>query len=384
MSTVNTAIIIGGGIAGLSLARVLRRQGISVSVFEQAPALKDGGVGLTLWSNGLNALRLIDETIVPAILSNGKTVESFRFLNSAGELLGAVNLDHLNRLAGEPSLMILRSKLMAALSDGVQVHYNKRFVQYKYVDNAPGVAAYFEDGTCYEADILIGADGFNSPVLAQLGQHPQPVYAGYTCYRGSTTVAADTMPQGALWQLNGVGSQFGLMHVSDKQVAWYATANMPSHVIEAADERKHYLLSRFAEWSKPIGAVLAATDSKAILKNDIYHRDVIYDWHQGPVLVIGDAAHATTPNLGQGACMALEDSAILARCLTVGGSVEQIFKRFVERRSRRTAFVVRTSKRSGTLMQSENSLILKNRDRLLKMMLKGGKIPALEKIIAYR
>jgi 2-polyprenyl-6-methoxyphenol hydroxylase-like FAD-dependent oxidoreductase len=65
MSTVNTAIIIGGGIAGLSLARVLRRQGISVSVFEQAPALKDGGVGLTLWSNGLNALRLIDETIVP-------------------------------------------------------------------------------------------------------------------------------------------------------------------------------------------------------------------------------------------------------------------------------------------------------------------------------
>lgn len=384
MPTVTTAIIIGGGIAGLSLARALSRQGIDVSLFEQAPALKDGGVGLTLWSNGLNALRLIDQSLIPAILSSGKPVDSFRFLNSSGELLGAVNLEHLNRLSGEPSLMILRSTLMAVLSEGVTVHYNKRFVQYKYVDNAPGVAAYFEDGTCYEADILIGADGFNSPVLAQLGDQQQPVYAGYTCYRGKASVPSDIMPSGALWQLCGVGSQFGLMHLADDQVAWFATANMPSHVIETSDERKHYLLNRFAEWSKPIGAVLAATDSKAILKNDIYHRDVIYDWHQGPVLVIGDAAHATTPNLGQGACMALEDSAILSRCLTIGGSVEQIFKRFVERRLRRTAFVVRTSKRSGSLMQSENRLILKNRDRLLKMMLKGGRIPTLEKIIAYR
>ncbi|MBK9282150.1 MAG: FAD-dependent monooxygenase [Candidatus Obscuribacter sp.] len=387
MKRVETAIVIGGGIAGLTTALALGRLGIDVKVFEQADSLREVGAGLTVWSNGMYAL---DELgAAQDVLKAGQVVESFRFLDEAGQVLGAVDLARLERLVGQPSVTIHRRALLHALAQvlertvsGCSIHLAEKFLRYK--QDGGHVAAYFESGSVHEADILIGCDGFNSLVRKQVLGDTDRNYSGYTCFRGVTEFPEAEIPRGAVWHTNGVGTQFGLLHTGAGQMAWYATANMPSGVIEDAHERKDYLLDRFASFHELVPRLLGATESSAILKNDIYDRSPSYKWSDASVLLVGDAAHPTTPNLGQGACMALEDAAVLGRAVKGGGSVEDIFDRFCKRRMRRTSFVTRSSRRAGAFNQSENQWLLKCRDKLTAALFKGGSMPTIDKIMGYK
>lgn len=396
---VSTALIIGGGICGLTTAIALARKGIAVQVFEQASRLKEVGAGLTVWHNGMYALNEIG--LDSAVIKCGQVVESFRFLDVHGKVLGAVDLDRLLRQTGQPAVTVHRKRLMEVLSaaaqGGISIKTGHKFVRYS--QNEEGVTAYFQNGHTYTADVLIGSDGFNSAVRKQLlksGDKEDRFYAGYTCFRGiarATALRHLDLVRGAVWHANGVGSQFGLLDVgtavySDNEewneVAWYATANMPSGVIESAQERKEFLAERFKDWYSPVGKTLSATASEDILKNDIYERPSIYSWHDGRVLIMGDAAHPTTPNLGQGACMAIEDAVVLARALNKFNRVDEAFQSFASKRIRRTSFVVRSSRRAGVMNQSENTFLLRYRDRLLTMMLKGGGMPTMDKIMGFK
>lgn len=398
---VSTALIIGGGICGLTTAIALARKGIAVQVFEQASRLKEVGAGLTVWHNGMYALNEIG--LDSAVIKCGQVVESFRFLDVHGKVLGAVDLDRLLRQTGQPAVTVHRKRLMEVLSaaaqNGISIKTGHKFERYS--QNEEGVTAYFQNGRTYKADVLLGCDGFNSMVRKQLlkcRDKEERFYAGYTCFRGiarATTLRQLDLERGAVWHANGVGSQFGLLDVGLAaaagagtgdlhEVAWYATANMPSGVIESAEERKEFLTERFKDWYLPAGKALSATASEDILKNDIYERPSIYSWQDGRVLVMGDAAHPTTPNLGQGACMAIEDAVVLARALSNFNSVDEAFQSFASKRIRRTSFVVRSSRRAGAMNQSENAFLLKYRDRLLSMMLKGGGMPTMDKIMGFK
>lgn len=390
-----SAIIVGGGICGLTTALALARLGIDVSVYERGP-MREVGAGLTLWPNALAALKYIG--LSGAALAHGQLVESFQFFNDQSELLGAVDLDHLDKLTGSPAVSIKRQALLAMLKSaayGLPLRTDKTFVRMEENSHGQGITAFFSDGTMARADILLGCDGFNSTVRQELFGPIERNYCGYTCYRGISTVPADLVATGAVWHTTGLGIQFGLLDVSgnkssqgqsSRELAWYATANEPPAVMEDSAARKTRLLERYGSLSHLIARAIEACPAEAILRNDIYELEPLSSWHKGPALVMGDAAHPTTPNLGLGACLAIEDAVVLSQCLedSASASADMIFHHFEQRRMSRARQVVRASRRAGERAQVESPLLAMMRDKIFAMMLKSGRIPALDRLFSYR
>ncbi len=167
---------------------------------------------------------------------------------------------------------------------------------------------------------------------------------------------------------------------------WFATKNAPEGEEEAAG-RKGELLARFGGWHEPIPAVINATGESDIHYDGVYYREPVKRWGEGRVTLLGDAAHPMTPDLGQGACQAIEDAVALAACLAKEGPVETALKLYEARRADRTAYVVRQSRRLGRLGQLENPLACALRDAVLKALprrlLKSRQLKDLEPIVGY-
>lgn len=377
------AIIIGGGICGLTTAAALQRVGIEFSIYEQASELRELGAGLTLWGNGIFALDVIG--LAAKAITCGQIVEDFRFLNGGGELLGTIDLSRLRKLSGFPSLSVHRRSLHKMLSSQIpaeHVHLGRRFS--RYVREKDGVRVFFEDGVSERADFLLACDGFHSRVREQmLGDNSS--YQGYTCYRSVYKGAPlKNLPRGGLFHTASPGKQFGILDLGDAGVGWYATVNVPSGVHESFEERKEQLLKHFAGQHAPIGDLLAKCDPSLILRNDIYDRPPVYKWSDGPVLLMGDAAHPTTPNLGQGACQAIEDAVVLSRLFVSSRNCLSVFRDYEKRRMRRASYVVRASRRSGQFSQNDNPYFLGVKDELIRALLKGGRSPQLDRTAGYK
>src|SRR5262249_16464657 len=141
-----------------------------------------------------------------------------------------------------------------------------------------------------------------------------PIYAGYTAWRA--VASFDHIAVGDMWGESwGRGVRLGIAPLRNDQVYWFATKNAPESEKDVAGQVKPELLRLFGDWHAPIRALIEATDESKILRNDIYDLEPLPRWTDGRVALLGDAAHATTPNMGQGACQALEDAVVLGQCL---------------------------------------------------------------------
>jgi 2-polyprenyl-6-methoxyphenol hydroxylase-like FAD-dependent oxidoreductase len=353
------AIVIGAGIAGLSAAIALRAVGIDVRVYERAPVTREVGAGISLWAN---ALRALDH------LGAGDTVRSRSQRMTASQIRvrdGHTIAMHLQAAGIETSLrlpelvrIIHRADLLSALVSHVPgsiLHYGRECVAVE-TGVRPGVR--FLDGATDAADLVIGADGIRSVVRSAILGVIEPRYAGYTCWRGITERPADIAP-GYIGEWWGRGQRLGIATLPDDRVYWFAVQNAAPGQ-HAADERAH-LLSAFATWAQPGPQLLETTDRARIIRNDIVDRPPVAVWSKGAVGVIGDAAHPTTPNLGQGGCMAIEDSVVLAQHLAAAPPAEAL-KRFAAARAGRTSEIVRESWRFGRLAHLEGRLTVAARD----------------------
>jgi 2-polyprenyl-6-methoxyphenol hydroxylase-like FAD-dependent oxidoreductase len=349
------AMIIGGGIGGLAAAIALEQAGWHVEVFEQASELREVGAGLTIWTNGVVALRglgLEDEVLALAAINHRTEVRSWR-----GDLLAAASLDDMSRQLGAPSITMLRGDLLAALAscvDANAIHLNARLVE--MVEHDDGVTARFADGSQHRGEVLIGADGLHSAVRA-LRFGPEPLrYAGYTCWRGMITDPAAELEIPCGFESWGRGARFAVQPCGRKRLFWYATQNAPADQSDTWQGRKRDVERRFRAWHDPIPAVIEATDSARFLRNDIVDRPPRGGWSQGRATLLGDAAHPTTPNFGQGACQAMEDAIVLAAVLAKTTDIEASLKRYERLRYRRTAWITRSSWRMGRTLQRESLL----------------------------
>jgi 2-polyprenyl-6-methoxyphenol hydroxylase-like FAD-dependent oxidoreductase len=353
------AIVVGGGIGGLSAAIALRRAGIQADVYERAPELREVGAGISLWPNATRQLRrwgLLDE-----VLRRG-----FRF--TGGEMRtarGAVLTQMPLPAADAPAVLIHRADLHAVLADALPPWAVRTGAEFERLrETADGVAAEFGEAGTVEGSFLVGADGLWSAVRRQVLADGDPVYRGYPVWRGVAPAGAVQWP--TLTETLGRGLRFGIVPIGGGRVAWWATANEPDGTDDAAEGSKSKLLRLFGDWHHPVPQLIAATPDGEILKNGTYDRPPVRRWGRGRVTLLGDAAHPTTPNLGQGGCMAIEDAAVLARCLCETEDVAAALRAFEARRFRRTAWITRESLRYGRIAQWQHAAAVRLRETIFR------------------
>jgi 2-polyprenyl-6-methoxyphenol hydroxylase-like FAD-dependent oxidoreductase len=348
------AMIIGGGIGGVAAAIALQRVGVECDIFEQAEELREVGAALSLWANAWQALEKLG--VGRTLLAFGSKVDRMEMRTSDVRVLGAAPLAGLEERLGIPAFVILpRPDLLRALTrlvDGSRTHCRARCVG---VEEGEGrVIARFADGQQAEAELLVGADGLHSVVRSHLHGNVKPRYAGYTCWRGFGTCKAKALPLTTGFEAWGSGMRFALYHCGTDRVFWYATRNAPEASPDPSDGRKAEVRRLFQNWHQPIAEAIEATPGSEILRNDIVDRKPLARWGRGRITLLGDAAHPSTPNLGQGACQALEDAVVLADCLMQCGDVETALRRYEQKRQRRTAAITRASWQIGKFCQSES------------------------------
>lgn len=357
-------LVIGGGIGGLTAAIALNRVGIPAMVYERATELREVGAGITLWTNALKVLRKLG--VGAAVEANSTPLRQSELRTWRGDLLSEMNLAELETKYGAPTVGIHRADLQAALAD----HLGRDRITLGaacigYTQDTDGVTVRFADGREARGEILIGADGLNSAVRPQLLGPQRPRYAGYTAWRGVGHIDRPEVPVGMTMMAVGRGSQVGYLPIGGGRTYWFATANVPPGGSDGPTGAKAALLERFRDWYTPIPAVIEATPEAAILRNDICDRPPVTDWTDGRVTLLGDAAHPTTPNLGQGACMAIESAWVLAGCVKADGVSG--LKAYQEKRFARTAEITTRSWSLGKMFAVESGLGCWFRDRLFRL-----------------
>jgi 2-polyprenyl-6-methoxyphenol hydroxylase-like FAD-dependent oxidoreductase len=361
------AIIIGGGIGGLTAAIALRQVGVAAVVYERAPNLEEVGAGLSLWTNAMLALSTLG--LAEAVRVAGGPVEQSQVRTWDGRVLAAMPVGQVSAKLGSKPVCIHRADLqrvlLEALGEGV-VQLGLECTGFR--QDEAGVIARFTNGKEAWADLLVGADGLHSAVRAHLLGHEKPRYAGYTCWRGTTLYDDPALSGGISFVSWGRGREFGALSIGRGRVYWFGTTNAPEGSPDPPIGRKQEVLETFRGWHSPIEALIEATAPDAILRNDVYDHKPVQGWGEGRVTLLGDAAHPMTPNLGQGACQAIEDAVVLARCLARETGVASALRKYERERRARTAFISRMSWRNGQMERWENPLACGVRNALVGLL----------------
>jgi FAD-dependent urate hydroxylase len=306
-------LVIGAGIGGLATALALERVGLPVAVYERAPELQEVGAGIGLWPNAIRVLDRIGagedvrELAVPGTSATART--------SSGRVLLGIPEEQLHERYGAPTTGIMRAQLQLRLAErfGIdRVHVGHELAS--FTQDRTGVRARFVGGDEVHGSALVGADGLRSVVRAGLLDDGPPRYRGDTAWRGLAPITDDLHPMLEFFETVGRGERFGIFPMHGRRVMWFASAVRPEGERDGPDVLGA-MQARFAGWHDPIPRVLELTDPDSIIRNDIYDRRVSTRWVGGRVALLGDAAHPMGPDLGQGACQAIEDAETLALAL---------------------------------------------------------------------
>lgn len=356
-------LIVGGGIGGLTLALALNRAGIPCSVFERAPELKEVGAGVGVWAN---AVKVLDRLGVGGrVREIGIPLEAAELCADTGRVLSRVNLTEVVREAEATCYVLHRAELHAALAEllpegAIETDHECVGVE----ETSACVTARFANGTSATGTLLVGADGINSVVRAQFWGREKPRYSGQTAFRG--VVEFDVSDKRVMREVHGAGKRFGICPMSKGRAYWYAAFNSPEGKMIDFDKRQRLLLDEYKDWRGQATEIISATPSEAILQNDLVDRVPIKRWSKGSITLLGDAAHPTTPNFGQGACMAIEDAMVLTRNLIRHANVRDALRGYEAERGKRTASIVKQSRIFGTLARWKNPFAVRVRDLLVK------------------
>jgi 2-polyprenyl-6-methoxyphenol hydroxylase-like FAD-dependent oxidoreductase len=372
------AAIIGGGIGGLTVAIALRRRGIEVAVYERSAALREVGAGLSLWPNAVKALVQLGLGARLDSISHKNMDFALRRWN--GSVIASTPVEELERRFGGGVLIFHRAKLLDMLAESLGpefLHLGNACAAIQ--ESAGGVCARFTNGAAIEADVLIGADGLNSVVRAHLG-HRDPVrYSGYTAWRSIVPFDSSALGPSETW---GRGRRFGIHPIRDGLVYWYATSNAPEGQRDAESGPTSALLSLFKGWHEPVEALIRASGPN-VLRNDIYDRNPLSHWGSARVTLLGDAAHPMTPDLGQGACQAIEDALELAKFLHSEPTQAAGLRAYEGSRIPRSRSIVLASRRMGRLGQIDSPVLGSMRDFALRLTPRAVNLRSLAPFVGY-
>lgn len=378
-----TALIVGCGIAGPVLAMFLQEAGIAAVVYEGRPAPDDeAGAFLNLAANGLAVLETLG--IGEEIAGYGTPTTAMAMANHRGKAIGLLPAKTVLLKRG----MLTKGLREAALRRGVPIAWGKRLRDIEATSQRT-VVARFEDGSAATGDLLVGCDGIHSRTRrAILPNAPEPTYTGIVDSGAFARSPAAPPADGVMRMTFGLEGFFGYQVAPSGEIFWFqnlAEADEPDRAKLAAIPDvawRQGLLHRHRHDHAPITEIIRATEGK-IGRWPSYDLPSLPTWHRGPVGLIGDAAHATSPHVGQGASLALEDAIVLAKCLRDVPDAERAFVAFEGLRKERVEWLVKAARRMGSRKAAPNGIARAVRDLTLPFFLKLGAKDA-DRVAAYR
>lgn len=333
------AIVVGAGIGGLTAALTLRRAGIAVDVFEQAPVLREVGAGIQISPNGTRILERLGLANAMRRVAVRPLKMEFRRWND-GLLLGSYSLaDQCESAFGAPYYHFHRAELLDVLADALPreiIHLDHRCVALE--DRGDSVKVRFHSGASADADLVIGADGIHSTVRELAILHEEPRSLGHVAYRG-------LVPAERVVHLDIERSVYGWLGPDHHFVHYFVgagarflnwVASAPGEwALESWSARGEIsdVLTQYEGWHGQVRDIIRSSDFTNLWA--VYDRDPLPRWSAGRVVLMGDAAHPMVPSMAQGAVQSIEDAAVLARCLQLIGDVPSALRRYEETRKPR-------------------------------------------------
>ncbi|WP_129663003.1 FAD-dependent monooxygenase [Phytoactinopolyspora endophytica] len=372
-----TAIVVGGGIGGLATGMALLARGWRVQVLERAAMFGEVGAGLSLWPNGvraLSALGLGDQVLARALVETEAGIR-----DTSGRWMSRTDTEELARQYG-PLVMIHRADLFDILRKGLPDGSLHAGTTVTDVRTSAGAVEVRHGGGVLEADLVVGADGIRSVVRKALWeQDPTPRYVGYTAWRLVADPGERLSAGGETW---GRGERVGLAPLPDGRTYMFGVANAAEGE-RSADGELAELRRRFGRWHSPIPALLDAADEHAVMRHDVYELPPLRTFVSGRVALVGDAAHAMTPNMGQGANQALEDALTLAALLDEHGTVPEALTEYDRTRRPRTQKIAQRSARIGSVAQWASPLAAVVRDLMMRLTPSSAMRRSLHSVLSW-
>jgi len=340
--------IIGAGMAGLTTGIALKKFGHQVTIYEQAEQILPVGAAISLWSNGVKCLNYLGLT--EQVEKLGGKMDNLAYIDGlTGDVMTQFSLYPLIEEVGQRPYPVSRAELQNMLMDEFgreDIHLAKKMIS--FVEEGERVKIQFADGSEIESDLLVGADGTHSITRAYvLGEQVERRYAGYVNWNGLVDVSDDYAAADQWTTFVGEGKRVSLMPVANNRFYFFFDVPIEAGLPNQRDQYRTELKKNFKDWCSPVHQLIDRLDEQKTNRVEIHDIEPFMSFYKGRVVLLGDAAHSTTPDIGQGGCQAMEDAIYLARALQINTfGLSDALERYQNKRNDRTKeMVLRARKR---------------------------------------
>lgn len=370
-------VIAGAGIGGLTLGCALARHGMPFRILERAGDLRPVGAGIALADNAFRALRHIE--LDGRVRACGQQLRRADICEPSGRVIAGFDV---GEIVPGATVAMSRAALQQALRDALGRSVECGRTVEGYEPAGDGVRVRVAGGETIDATLLVGADGLHSSVRRAMRGDETPRYSGQTSWRALVDGVAlgDVERFTETW---GTRRRFGVVPVGNGSIYWFAVADAPAGGRDGADVRGD-LRARFAGWHAPIEHLIAATPADRIVRTDIFDRKPIASWTDGHAVLLGDAAHPMTPNMGMGGCQAIEDAVVLADALAREAGIAAALARYEARRIARANGFVSRSFTMGLVAHARSAPLRWLRNRALAAVPRGLAARAMARDLDFR
>lgn len=364
--------VIGAGIGGLTTSILLTRMGFNVQIYEQADELKPIGAGIMLAHNAMQVYEKLG--LKNQISDLGNTLANLNITRPNLRLISTIENQSFDKNFSVNHIAIQRGALQNLLVKQLpsnSIHLNKKLINIKQSEKTLLI---FSDNSKRKHDVVIAADGIHSFVRNKLFPDSVLRDAKQVCWRGIANMKLPSCYMNELNEAWGSGTRFGFVQISKQQVYWYALCN------NNKVHENNTPVTLFNDYHPIIQTIIANTSGSSFIQNDIKDLKPLSTWYQKNICLIGDAAHATTPNMGQGACQAIEDAYVLSQAIEKY-PINVAYKKFQLARIKKTKNIVNMSWNIGKISHIENPVLVSIRNFLMDKMPTKLKNKGLEKVL---
>jgi len=368
--------IIGGGISGLCSAVALQKKGICAEVYEKAKDFSGSDTGIVLSGNAIRSFYIMG--LGGQMIANGVTADQCLVKSHSGEIIA--NFDYHSPSHIPNYLFIQRSVLVKILTEAIlpgTLHFDKELIDFTQISQT--IKLHFKDGSTADAEYLIGSDGTNSPIRKKLIPESKLTLSGSVCWRGFIdNPPISEIPYTETW---GPRGRFGITPMPGNRLYWYAFKKSNSCKTNMSNWTPIDLLFNFFYYHDPIQLILENTPPENIIFDELSVLQPLEHFYSGNILLVGDSAHASMPNIGQGASQAIEEAAYLSKWISTEDSIEKAFEKYELDRFTRIKLVNNETKVYGLAANVDFPILCSIRNKLLQLAPAGYHNEKLRKVV---